>query len=239
MSFYRPALVCPAHRHHSYCVVNKLLSKGEVIRYSTVWQTHTYMHTLCLNCEVSCVYSNITFKVRLINLFCRLVFSFLCFLSLSPFLSIFSYPPLHPPPPPPIPPFFDLSYLTYSASGTYEHLYYEAILNNRSSAPCDRRTGDCGETRTYANTCTQTEQGDIAWGKQSARPTLSPSSAVCEFVVFTGLHLKINVTAPPQQKDQNLHNEEACALHRFETSSMAHIDHTCRQTKYASPQQQI
>lgn len=35
--------------------------------------------------------------------------------------------------------------LTYFASGLYEHRYYEAILNNRSFAPCDRRTQQWGK----------------------------------------------------------------------------------------------
>lgn len=51
--------------------------------------------------------------------------------------------------------------LTNSALGEHEHLYYEAILNNRSLAPCDRRTGLKGNMHIhkymYANT--QRERG--------------------------------------------------------------------------------
>lgn len=80
--------------------------------------------------------------------------------------------------------------LTWSPSGMYGHRFYKAILNNRSSASCNRRTRLWGNMHThkcmYANT--QRERGTVLEGSNLLVP--SPSSAV-SFVVFTGLYLKV------------------------------------------------
>lgn len=99
--------------------------------------------------------------------------------------------------------------LTHSASGVYGHRYYEAILNNRSLAPCDRRTELWGNMHIhkYIYTNTQREWGTLPEGSNLLVP--SPSSAVL-FVVFKGLHLKVTDNTAPNR------GTEICISRKFQ-----------------------
>lgn len=76
-----------------------------------------------------------------------------------------------------------------AASGMYEHRYYEATLNNRSLALCDRRRRLWGHIHIhkYTDTNIQSKWGTLPEGSNLLVP--SPSAAL--LVAFTGFHLKV------------------------------------------------
>lgn len=95
--------------------------------------------------------------------------------------------------------FFSFSFLLiYSALGMYEHLYYKAILNNRSFAPSDRRTRLQGNSHIhkYMHPKSQRRWGTLLEGSNLL--VLSPSSAV-SVLAFTGLHLKDTDNTPNRE----------------------------------------
>lgn len=100
--------------------------------------------------------------------------------------------------------------LTYSALGVHEHLYYEAILNNRSVAPCDRRTGLRGNMHIHKclHANTRGERGTLLEGSKLLFLTLP---LFCSFICGVHRSSPENViTALPQHRLQNL--QKACVL---------------------------
>lgn len=106
--------------------------------------------------------------------------------------------------------------VSHSAQGVCEHLYNEAMLNNRSVAQCDRRTGLQGNMYLHKCICTQTckqNEGTLLKGDNlPVSPPVPPSPAVC--CVY-----RSSVSHHFWQRDRNLHNEQGlCAVHRSEAS---------------------
>lgn len=77
--------------------------------------------------------------------------------------------------------------VSHSAQGVCEHLYNEAMLNNRSVAQCDRRTGLQGNMYLHKCICPQTcKQNEGTLLKGDNLPVSPPSLPLLQFVVFTG-----------------------------------------------------
>lgn len=136
-----------------------------------------------LHHEVSCVWSVWNVKVSLcLSLHSCLFFHLYSFFSLSlPYLCLLS--------------------LIYSALGAFEHLYYKAILNNRSFAPSDRRTrlqGN-GDIHKCMHTKSQRQWGTSLEGSNLL--VLSRSSAI-SLVAFIGLHLKVTDNNTPNRRNK-------------------------------------